>query len=308
MTMQEFARALCYVVYALMTIVSIAVIAKLTTMSIKLIRNGADDKDILKSYHKSRRREERIAQKKAGKAFDWLVSFLLFVVFAGVFGFSVYVNLNEDVYFEDIPTVKIVQSDSMSEKNEKNTYLFENNLGNQFNTFDAVFVYKAPKAEDLQLYDIVVYELKGSYIIHRIVEIQAPTDNHPDEYWFKTQGDAVDHADYMVVKESQIKAIYRGERIPFIGSFVTFMQSPIGWMCLGLMFIATMVTPVIDKKLENERKKRLSVLRFEGAHRDGEKDEYGEYEEYGYSMPARPYGRRPITYGSRYDDDTRGRR
>ena len=282
MTMQDYALALCWIVYALMTIVSIAVIAKMTTMSIRLIRSGGDDKSIKKEYIKRSRKIEK-TQNKLGKAVEVVFSFLCFVLFAGIFAFSAYVNINGDVYFEDIPTVKVVQSSSMSEKNEKNTYLFENDLGNQFNTFDVVFVYKAPKAEDLKLYDIVVYELDGSYVIHRIVELQEPNERHPDEYWFKTQGDAVDHADYKVVKESQIKAIYRGEKIPFVGSFVTFMQSPVGWMCLLLMFTGSVVAPILDAKLEKERKKRFERIQYENkkqSKKDGANQRDGRPREY----------------------------
>jgi signal peptidase I len=245
-----------------MTVVSALVIWKLTSLSLKVIRNGGDDESILKDNEKENEKQEDVVRYKAGKALEWVLSCLLFVAFACVFVFSAYVNIRGDVYFEDMPTVKVVYSDSMSKKHEDSEYLFENNLNDQFNAMDLIFVYKAPNPEDLEVYDVIVYQYKDTYVVHRIIEIQEPNERHPDEYWFKTQGDAVGAPD-SIVKESQVLAIYRGEKMSYMGSFVLFMQAPIGWLCLLLMFIGAIVTPVIDKKLQKEREMRLEAILFE---------------------------------------------
>lgn len=260
MTYETYVFVLCLVVYLALTITAIAVIITLTRMALRLIRHGAEDKNIIKEYIKARKK----GHKKNGKAFDTLISILLCTVFAVAFGFSLYVNVSGNQYFDDVPTLKVVQSSSMSEKNPKNKYLTENNLNDQFDTFDVIFVYKAPAEEDLKLYDIVVYEIekntKTELVVHRIVGIEEPNSKHPNERLFQTQGDAVSAPDAGVVKYSQIKAIYRGERVPLVGSFIMFLQSPAGWMCMILMLAATIATPIIDKKLEKERNKRLYAL------------------------------------------------
>ena len=69
------------------------------------------------------------------------------------------------------PVTAIVDS-SMEEKNTKNSYLFNNNLNNQISAFDLITMYKIPKEEDLKLYDIVIYEVDGILVIHRIVGIE----------------------------------------------------------------------------------------------------------------------------------------
>jgi hypothetical protein len=260
MTYETYVFVLCAVVYLALAIISIAVIVTLTKTSLRLIFHGAEDKKILKEYRKAQKK----GRKKKGKALDALLSVLLCAIFAVAFGFSLYVNFNEDKYFEDIPTLKVVQSDSMSKKYEKNKYLTENNLNNQFDRFDVILVYQAPAEEELELYDIVVYEMEyqgeAQYIIHRIVGIEEPNEKHPNKRLFQTQGDAVARPDANIVKYSQIKAIYRGERVPLVGSFIMFLQSPAGWMCMILMLAATIATPIIDKKLEKERNKRLYAL------------------------------------------------
>ena len=70
----------------------------------------------------------------------------------------------------------------MSTKNEKNEYLFENDLNDQFDMFDIVITQPLPDEEELQLYDIVVYERDDMLVIHRIVEIEEPNEKHSERY------------------------------------------------------------------------------------------------------------------------------
>ncbi len=252
MTHGTYILILCAIVYVLMVTVSVAVIVSLTKMSLRLVYHGADDEKIIKEYAKKR--------KKKGNVLDTLISVLFCVVFACAFLFSVYVNVSSEKYFEEIPTLKVVNSGSMSKKHEKNEYLFENGLDEQFDTFDVILTYKIPDEFDLKLYDIIVYEMEDILVVHRIVEIEEPNAEHPSERYFRTQGDNVETADRFPVHYSQMRAIYRGERIPFLGSFISFMQSPAGWLCMILMLAATIATPIIDKKLEKARAKRLAEI------------------------------------------------
>ena len=241
------------IVYVLLASLSVFVIAMFTKMTVKLIKHGAEDEKIKTEYAKAQKK------RKCG-AVDCIVSVLCTVIFAVAFAFSVYVNVQQDKYFDNIPTLKVVNSGSMSKKYEKNTYLFENNLNDQFQTFDIIFTYKAPKEEDLQLYDIVVYEVDGALLVHRIVGIEEPNEEHPDERYFLLQGDAVERPDRFPVHYNQIQAIYRGKRIPYIGSFVTFLQSPAGWMCMILIVVAIVATPILEKKIAKAKAKRFALL------------------------------------------------
>ncbi len=241
------------IVYVLLASLSVFVIATFTKMTVKLIKHGAEDEKIKTEYEKAQKK------RKCG-AVDCIVSVLCTIVFAVAFAFSVYVNVQQDKYFDNIPTLKVVNSGSMSKKHEKNTYLFENNLNDQFQTFDIIFTYKAPKEEDLQLYDIVVYEVDGALLVHRIVGIEEPNEEHPDERHFLLQGDAVERPDRFPVHYNQIQAIYRGKRIPYIGSFVTFLQSPAGWMCMILIVVAIVAMPILEKKIAKAKAERWALL------------------------------------------------
>ena len=67
---------------------------------------------------------------------------------------SFYLNNANNKPVGNLPVARVVQSDSMSFKNEENKYLFENNLNNQFETFDIILTYKLPEEKDLKLVNL----------------------------------------------------------------------------------------------------------------------------------------------------------
>ncbi len=253
MAYDSYVFVLCLIVYVLLTVISVIVVATITKMSIRLIRHGAEDEKIKKEYAKRKKKRKR-------GIFERLVSLLFCVIFFGAFSFALYVNLQGDKYFSDIPTLKVVNSASMSKKHEKNKYLTENNLNDQFQTFDLICLYELPAEADLKLYDIVLYEVDDILIIHRIVEIEEPNQEHPNERYFRLQGDAIERADRFPVKYSQMRAIYRGENVPHLGSVVSFLQSPAGWLCIILIMVAMIASPVFDKKISRAMYERYEEL------------------------------------------------
>ena len=127
--------------------------------------------------------------------------------------------------------------------------------------FDVVVLHELPKEEDLKLYDIVVYEhISGALLIHRIVGIEEPNESHPNERHFLLQGDAVHYPDTFPVRYSQMKSIYRGERIPNVGSFVFFIQSPAGIICIILLVVSLFLMPVADNYLLKKEYARVLFM------------------------------------------------
>ena len=251
-----YSLVLCIVVYVMLAGVFSFLVVMLAKSSLKLIRVGAEDDKIIKEFKK------RKPKKRTCGVSTIVTSALLCAVFVTIFGFSLYVQANETVYFDNIPTFKVVNSGSMSEKHKKNKYLVDNDLNDQFQTFDVIFTYKLPDEYDLQLYDIVVYEVEKTLLVHRIVYIEEPNEKHPDQRYFLLQGDANERPDRYPVYYNQMKAICRGQRIPFIGSFITFMQSPAGYMCIILLVFGMAMMPVIDGKIEKAKKQRLILLGY----------------------------------------------
>ncbi|MBR2870590.1 MAG: hypothetical protein IKB98_04360 [Clostridia bacterium] len=244
---------LCLIIFALLTTLAVVIIVIVAKQTLKLIKLGNEDQKIIKE-------EKKKKKKKLSKTFDYVVTGLLSLIFIFFFCSSMYINCVQNTYFENAPTYKVVKTDSMARRNEKNEYLFDNDLNDQIQAFDLIATYKLPKEKDLKLYDIVVYEVDGVLLVHRIVEIEEPNKNHPNERYFRCQGDSIDRPDRFPVKYSQMKGIYRGERVPFIGSFVLFLQSPAGWLCILLVAVAVISTPILDVKISKAKKERLLII------------------------------------------------
>lgn len=270
---------LCLIVFILLTAVFTGMLVMMTKQSLRLIDTGAEDERIYEEYIKAQELE-----KNKKKMPGWLsVAFtaLFACIFTGIFAFTFAVQLTQDKQTGNIPTLRVVQSESMSAKYEKNEYLFKNNLNDQFSRFDIVITYQLPKEEDLKLYDIVVYEVDDTLLIHRIVGIEEPNEKHPDERHFLLQGDLVERADKFPVRYSQMKAIYRGEHIPFVGSFVSFLQSPAGYMCLLLVLTEMIASPLITKKIGKAEEVRLAYLlqQKQDAEKKAQEDEKAKEEQ-----------------------------
>ncbi len=247
---------LCLIVFVLLTTLSIVSIALITKMYLRLVRGGLEDEKLIKEHKKFLHR----SCSKFSKAIDIVIAVFLCAVLIVMFSGSIYINCTQDTYFDSIPTYRVVKTGSMAKRNEKNTYLKENGLDDQIQTFDLIATYKIPKEEELKLYDIVVYEYDEMLIVHRIVGIEEPDEKHPNERYFLLQGDAVDAPDRFPVLYSQMRGIYRGEKVPFVGSFVLFMQSPAGWLCMLLIVFAVFATPILEKKIAKEKGLRIEII------------------------------------------------
>lgn len=243
---------LCLVVFVALTAFFAALIACIAKMNIKLIRGGFADGEIKKQREKS-------AKKTAVfRTLEIILSAALFVAAITVFFFSLQVKINEKKPVER-NVIKVVKSASMAEKDGFNKYLTENNLNDQIQMFDLIVVSPLPKESDLKLYDIVVYEADGQMIVHRIVDIKEADETHPQRR-FVLQGDANRYSDKFPVLYSQMKGIYGGKKVPYIGSFVVFMNSPAGWLCVLLVVAVCIAYPFIEKKLKKEADLRFAEM------------------------------------------------
>lgn len=260
---------LCLIVFTALTAFFAILIVSLFKARLKMIRGGLADSEILS------KQQEKAKPKKLAASFilDRVISLLFCIIIVIIFGFSLSVRFTETSKVGSTPIVKVVRSGSMATKYEKNTYLDENGLTDRIKKFDLIVVNQLPKEEDLKLYDIVVYEADGYLIVHRIVGIVEPDETHATRQ-FLLQGDANQYPDRFPVYYSQMRGIYTGTRIPFIGSFVDFMHSPAGYLCFLLIIFVCVMSPLIEKKVISEIEKREKIISF---HRLGVSFSYGYF-------------------------------
>ena len=241
---------LCMVVFTLLTGLFSVMLHYIIKMTIKAIKHGLEDARIITEYQKG---------KAHGCFTDIVCRVITIVLITAIFvafAASVFVQISGNfIGLFSIP--KVVMSSSMSFQHEENTYLQEHGLNDQFGTFDLVFLEQLPEESQLELYDIVVYEYHGELIIHRIVDIEEPNEEHPDCRHFMLRGDASKYSDEYPVLYEQMRACYNGKHIKFVGSFFAFMQSPAGYLCILLVLFAVFATPVAEKKLLRAKTERL---------------------------------------------------
>ena len=279
---EKYVLVLCVIVMAIFVILFSVFLGYIVKLLIQVIRLGGEDKKILKEAKTLKKRKE----KKRGVCGKILSAFVCLLL-CGVFAFTVYLNVTELDKTNGHLSWKVVKSGSMSYKAPENKYLVENGLDDQIQTFDLIVTEKLPDEFDLKLYDIVVYEVDGDMIVHRIVKIEEPNEKHPDKRYFLLQGDAVKNPDQFPVYYSQMRGIYRGKRVPFVGSFITFMQSPAGYLCMILILFAFIATPIMEKKIDKEMQKRLALLEKEKACGSGANGQAGKQPQvYAAYMPA----------------------
>ncbi len=228
--------------------------------SAALIVNGLEDDKLKERLTKKLNRKA----PKTGKFFEkaeQIFSIVLCVLLCVLFVSTIVSSVRGDNKVKSLPAIKVIASTSMSEKYENNTYLFQNDLNDQLQMFDVVLLHELPPEEELELYNIVVYEhISGALLIHRIIGIEEPNAEHPDEYHFLLQGDAVHYPDFFPVRYSQMKSIYRGERVSGIGSFVYFVQFPAGVICLILLAVSLVMMPIANNYLLKKEYARVLLM------------------------------------------------
>ena len=72
-----------------------------------------------------------------------------------------------------------------------------------------------------------------------------------------------------------MRGIYQGKRVPYIGSFVVFMNSPAGYLCIALLICVVVAYPLIERKMKKETALRMAEIKYERQYKpernDGEK-------------------------------------
>ena len=248
---------LCLITFLLLVGFFAFLIGYIFKLTIRLIDMGSEDDSIRREFSVERKRRAWFAQA------DRVVSLILCVVLLLAFGFALFVTVREKGgSVSDVPVLRVVTSGSMREKHESNRYLFENALDDQIKTHDLIVTHPLPPVEEIKLYDILVYESNDTLIIHRVIEIEPPNRYHPDEPMFRLQGDANAYADPILVSYDQLRGIYRGQRVPIVGSFISFLHSPPGWLCILLVIFTAFALPYMQRKLMEEREGRYYHLLF----------------------------------------------
>ena len=198
-------------------------------------------------------------RKKIIKAIKSFVFYGLMVFIIPFFIFSIVNKIQGNIIILGDKGLLVVASGSMSTKHPENTYLVSNNLDNQFDKFDLIVIEKVSE-NDLKLYDVISYmNDKGTTIIHRIVDINT---NEDGKKVFTTRGDSngEDAVDSFKSTIDDIQGRYINKKIPMVGMFVMFLQSPIGMASIVAMLYCLFMVDRLNAKVIYEHELRLDKL------------------------------------------------
>ena len=234
---------LCFVALFLLVGVATVFVISLVNHEVGAIKHGVNDADL--------KQEEKKDEKT-----NMILSIILLVLVSVIFAFSLCISFGKNNLKEDKGTLVVASVTEMSKKNEKNTYLFTNDLGGQFNAFDLIKIYKAPLEEDVGLYDVVVYRINDQTKISRVVAITVKDG----KTLFTLRGDALIYDETAPISYDQITGVYKGEKIPFVGSIVEFMSSPVGYLIVIMTIAIVVLIPIMEKKIKKVKEERIAFI------------------------------------------------
>ena len=246
------------------------------------LNSGKKDIELIDEVIYEKQEKVRRRRKITG-TIRTVVFYAIMVVLIPLFIFSLINRFQNNVTMIGNRTVMVVASNSMSYKNEANSYLFDDSLGlnNQFNTYDLIILEKVNNETDLKKYDVIAFRnSKGSNTIHRIIDI----DYSSTPYKYTTRGDIYDEKGTDGEKPTFDKVIgrYTGKRLGGVGMFILFLQSYAGIITVSsLIYCLLMIDRIANKmdKVQEERIKKLEeALEYENE------DNLNEFIKYYYEF------------------------
>lgn len=182
----------------------------------------------------------------------------LMIIIAPFFIMALISKFNNDVTMFANKGIIVVATGSMSEIHEDNQYVIDNNLENQFDAYEIIVLEKVTSDGQLAIYDVISYvDDSGRNIIHRIVGKNTRADGTIE---YITRGDANNSDDRFRPTINDIVGKYNGSHIPFVGSFVLFMQSSIGIITIVSLFYCLVMMEAFSSKIEKAQKSRIEIL------------------------------------------------
>lgn len=156
-----------------------------------------------------------------------IAGIVLCVIFIPIIAVNIVLIVGSYIHPDDLPGVFGV----------KPTVVLSGSMEPKIQTGDLIFIQEADTTS-LKEGDIICYLSSGKAVTHRIISMSVGEDG---KIQYITQGDANNAEDSLPVEPDQIQGVWNGARVGGLGSFILFMQTPIGMVifiiCPLLLFI-----------------------------------------------------------------------
>lgn len=273
---QGLAFIVAAIAVACFTVVFTILFASYRKFAVAEIDSGKRDIELIELYFHDRKKSV-MRGKKILKAVKFLLYTLLMAFITLCLVFTAFVRFSSEIPF-GTKSFMVVATDSMSEKYEKNEYLFSENLNDQFPAKCIIIIEKVSES-DLKQYDVVAYKHpSGSTYIHRIRRIEVDESGKKTYY---TRGDVNkddDQIDSIFADRDttydDIVGKYTGVYIPYLGAFVLFLQSYAGIVTVAALIFCLIMFDKNVGNISDAQEKRteylVKALDIKDIHEDSE--------------------------------------
>lgn len=221
----------------------------------RLAEIGDTDEELIKEYISEHRHKPL---QIALKGIEVIIAIGLISLFIA----ATVVKANGNRFAINGQEVYVVRSGSMSKLNPKNPdYDFVKTFNNRFDVYDMVFIKEKPAETDFHIGQIIVYKSGTQNIIHRLVQINPPSPVTEYKYTYICSGDANSFRDGHITYDDII-GVYTDHKIPFVGVFVLWLQSPLGYVVVGIILVYGVYSTYLENSLDNVRNKRLVEIGY----------------------------------------------
>lgn len=259
---QGLALIVAAIAVACFTVVFTILFVSYRKFAVAEIDSGKRDIELIELYFHDRKKSV-MRRKKILKAVKFLLYTLLMAFITFCLVFTAFVRFSSEIPF-GTKSFMVVATDSMSEKYEKNEYLFSENLNDQFPARCIIIIEKVSES-DLKQYDVVAYKHpSGSTYIHRIRRIDVDESGNKTYY---TRGDtnpSDDQIDSIFAGKNttydDIVGRYTGVYIPYLGAFVLFLQSYSGIVTVVALIFCLIMFDKNTGNISDAQEKRTEYL------------------------------------------------
>ena len=225
-----------------------------THASLKELKTGKRDIELMDAYIYEAQPSYKM-RRKAWSIIKNVCFYGFLALLIPVFLFSIINKVQGNVSMMGNHSLMVVASGSMSQQNSANDYLKQNELNNQFDTYDMIVLERVDEGDELALYDVIAFvDDTGKNVIHRIVGVRSDGS-------FITRGDSNNKDDDFHPTADDVIGRYTDKRIPVVGALVMFFQSIGGIVTLIALVYCIFMLDRFNGMLHDEEAARLGQLR-----------------------------------------------
>ena len=204
-----------------------------------------------------------LEKKVSDRVFEilmYIFSFVIFGVLIVTFSFALTFKLNnQNLYFFDT-TYLAIRTGSMETVNESNTYIQENNLTNQIETYSLIGIEKVDSDEEIELYDILAYKYKGKTYVHRVIKIFTDEETGTTCYTLRGDANSTSLSFETKITLDDIVGKYNGYQNYGLGVAFFYLQSNIGIVAIISAMLFVITFDFSEGKIEKAYYKRSEYI------------------------------------------------